>query len=422
MQQTQHIDNLAPTKVSWFTNKCRDITFSALGRLEDACVEVVEQGSTQRLGNVNSELVGRMVISDASIYQDIIKGGSLGAAQGFLDKKWDSPDLTVLIRVFARSQKILDELEDKGSFFSKLANKLLSFQNRNTQAGSKKNILAHYDLGNDLYTRFLDDSMMYSSAYYSQPDMTLAQAQTQKLALICDKLDLQADDHLVEIGTGWGGLAIYAATHYGCRVTTTTISDAQYDYACAQVNALGLTDKVTLLKKDYRLLDGQYDKLVSIEMIEAVGHEFMAEFFKRCSDLLKPHGKMLLQAITISDQRYDKYRKSVDFINKYIFPGGCLPSVAVISEHVASQSDMMIDNIQDIGLHYAKTLFDWRKNFEANWHQIKTFGYDEQFARLWHYYLCYCEGAFIERVISTHQVVARKPLYKDQRDVSLLNY
>jgi len=422
MQQTQLVNNIEITKLSWFVSKCRQGIFDALNRLDDACVEIIEQGNVQRLGNQDSELLGTMHIHDMSVYSDIAKGGGLGAAQAYIDKKWDSSDLTKLIRVFARSQKILDELEKQASWTNKLQSKLLSLKNRNTQEGSKKNILAHYDLGNELYTRFLDDKMMYSSAIYQKPEMTLSEAQTAKLALICEKLSLKPTDTLIEIGTGWGGLAIYAATHYGCHVTTTTISDEQYAYAQQQVESLGLSDKITLLNKDYRLIEGQYDKLVSIEMIEAVGHEFMAEFFDKCSSLLKADGKMLIQAITIADQRYDEYRKSIDFINKYIFPGGCLPSMAVISQHIATSTDMMIDNVQDIGLHYAKTLHDWRVNFDAQWDDIKEHGYDEQFQRLWHYYLSYCEGAFIERVISTHHVVARKPRYQDAVDEAILNY
>lgn len=422
MQQTQLISGEASRQTSWFVSKCRQGIFDVLQRLEDACVVVVEQGNRIVLGNEQSQLIGEMHINDMNVYSDLVKEGGLGAAQTYLDNKWSSPNLTQLIRVFARSQNIMDELEQSSSLLSKLQKKIISLKNRNTQDGSKRNILAHYDLGNDLYTRFLDEKMMYSSAFYPSPTSTLSQAQTAKLKLICDKLNLQKTDHLVEIGTGWGGLAIYAATHYGCQVTTTTISDAQFDYAKQQVELKGLTEQITLLKKDYRLLEGQFDKLVSIEMIEAVGHEFMGTFFEKCASLLKPDGKMLLQAITISDQRYHTYRKSVDFINKYIFPGGCLPSMAVISNHIAHSTDMMIDNVQDIGLHYARTLADWRINFDNNWSQIESFGFDEQFKRLWHYYLSYCEGAFIERVISTHHVVARKPRYKDQHDAFILSY
>lgn len=422
MQQTQIVANEPLTKLNWINGKYRQGIFELLGKLTDARLTIVESGERIKLGNSSSELSAELHIHDLSVYGDFVSGGSLAAAQAYIDNKWDTPDLTKLIRVFARSQQLVDELESKSSWWEKCQKKLVSLGNRNTQAGSKRNILAHYDLGNDLYSRFLDEKMMYSCAYYSDEKASLSQAQSAKLALICDKLDLKESDHLVEIGTGWGGLAIFAALNYGCKVTTTTISDAQYNYAKEQIELRGLSEQITLLKLDYRELEGSYDKLVSIEMIEAVGHEFMAQFFSTCSSLLKPEGKMLVQAITIADQRYDAYRKSVDFINKYIFPGGCLPSMAVMSQHIANSTDMMIDNVEDIGLHYARTLFDWRKKFDENWQEISRFGYDDTFKRLWHYYLCYCEGAFIERVISTHHIVARKPQYKDSHDAVILDY
>lgn len=422
MQQTQIVASEPQTKLNWINGKYRQGIFELLGKLTDAQLTIVESGERIKLGNLSSELSAELHINDLSVYSDFVSGGSLAAAQAYIDNKWDTPDLTKLIRVFARSQQLVDELESKSSLWEKCQKKLVSLGNRNTQAGSKRNILAHYDLGNDLYSRFLDEKMMYSCAYYSDEKTSLSQAQSTKLALICDKLDLKESDHLVEIGTGWGGLAIFAALNYGCKVTTTTISDAQYNYTKEQIEIRGLSEQITLLKRDYRELEGNYDKLVSIEMIEAVGHEFMAQFFSTCSSLLKPEGKMLVQAITIADQRYDAYRKSVDFINKYIFPGGCLPSMAVMSQHIANSTDMMIDNVEDIGLHYARTLFDWRKKFDENWQEISSFGYDGTFKRLWHYYLCYCEGAFIERVISTHHIVARKPQHKDSHDAVILDY
>ena len=409
-------------KSTWFNQKCRSIVLSILNKMPDACVELHEGSQSQICGNPEASLKAHMHIHDVSIYTDIIQGGSIAAAEGYLFQKWTTNNLTQLVRVFARSQNTLDEVESKNSWLNALRNKLLSAKNTNTVDGSKKNILAHYDLGNDLYTRFLDKEMMYSCAIYSEKSTTLEQAQQLKLKTICERLSLKESDSLIEIGTGWGGLAIYAATHYGCKVTTTTISDAQYDYTKKRVKQLGLTDRITLLKKDYRLLDGQFDKLVSIEMIEAVGHQFMGEFFAKCNSLLNPQGKMLIQAITIADQRYDTYRKDVDFIQKYIFPGGCLPSIAVMSQHIANSTNMMIDSVNDIGLHYARTLNDWRENFDENWLAIEKFGFDDQFKRLWHYYLAYCEGAFIERVISTHHIVARKPSYKDNHDEQILTY
>lgn len=420
MEQTNCME--LTKKLTWFEEKCRSIVLNTLSTMKDACIEIHEHSHSCTYGDKQASLKAHMHIHNASIYVDIIKGGSIAAAEGYISEKWTTPNLTNLIRIFARNQKALDDVENKSSWLNTFKNKLLNLKNSNTVTGSKKNILAHYDLGNDLYTRFLDPKMMYSCAIYKDKNSTLDQAQELKLKTICDKLNLTADDHLVEIGTGWGGLAIYAATHYGCSVTTTTISDAQHEYAQNRVNKLGLNNKITLLKKDYRLLTGQYDKLVSIEMIEAVGHNFMSDFFNKCSSLLKPDGKMLIQAITIADQRYDSYRKDTDFIQKYIFPGGCLPSIAVISEHVATSTDMMIDNINDIGLHYARTLNDWRINFDNNWADISQFSFDDQFKRLWHYYFAYCEGAFIERVISTHHIVARKPEYKDEVDETILTY
>ncbi len=396
------------TGLSWFNLKCRKLVFSTLNTMQAAGL-VIEEGSERIcLGNQNSDLVASIRILDATCYMDFVTGGSIGASEAFIEHKWTSNDLTKVIQVFARCQQELDQLEGKSSLLNKIQNKILSWKNSNTQAGSKRNILAHYDLGNDLYTRFLDDKMMYSAAIYPTANTSLSEAQNAKLKTICDKLELTEQDHLIEIGTGWGGLAIFAAQNYGCKVTTTTISDAQFAYAQNKVAELGLSKQITLLKQDYRLLEGKFDKLVSIEMIEAVGHEFLPTFFKKCNDLLKPNGRMLLQAITIADQRYDHYRKNVDFIQKYIFPGGCLPSVSVIAQQFAKSTNMVIDNVQDIGLDYAKTLADWRDNFEANWQEIERFGYDNKFKRLWLYYLAYCEGAFLERVISTHHILARK--------------
>ena len=258
--------------------------------------------------------------------------------------------------------------------------------------------------------------MMYSSAIYPSPQATLAEAQENKLRSICDKLQLTPNDHMVEIGTGWGGLAIYAAKNYGCKVTTTTISDEQYAYAQEWVAKEGLEDKITLLKKDYRLLEGKFDKLVSIEMIEAVGKAYLANFFEKCSSLLKPNGLMLLQAITIDDRRYDSYSNSVDFIQKHIFPGGFLPSQFAINQFLKKNTDMNIRDLHDIGLDYAKTLNHWHVAFDNNKEALEKDGYDERFARMWQYYLNYCEGGFLERAISTVQLVVSKPHYRAELD------
>lgn len=403
-------------------SKYRTLIIKLLAQLNDACIELIEGDNHSVLGDRNASLCGQIVIHDASFFKDVIQGGSIGAAEAFLDGKWTSPNLTVLIQVMARNQSKLDAIESKMAWLSKIKNLFLRRKNINTEQGSKRNILAHYDIGNDLYERFLDSSMLYSCAVYSDAATSLSDAQQNKMRTICEKLELKSTDNVVEIGTGWGGLAVYMVRNYGCHVTTTTISDAQYEFAKSRIEQAGLSDKITLLKKDYRLLEGQYDKLVSIEMIEAVGHEYLSTFFKTCSGLLKADGKMLIQAITIADARYEKYRKSVDFIQKYIFPGGCLPSVAVMSTHLSEQTDMVISDIDDIGLHYARTLHDWRQAFEKRWSELIKLGYSEEFKRLWLFYFCYCEGAFKERVISTHHIVARKPRFMGQADETILDY
>lgn len=395
---------------SWFDKRCRSIVHSVFEKLHYGTLEVVEGSNHYYFPNNGDKdnINGKILIHDVSIYQDFVKGGSIGVAEAFIAGKWSSPNLTNVIRIFAKAQQQTDKLESKKSWVNRIKNTLSHWQNRNTQSGSKRNILAHYDLGNELYTRFLDPEMMYSSAIYPTENSSLDEAQNYKLKTICERLSLKQTDHLLEIGTGWGGLAIYAAKHYGCNVTTTTISDAQYQYAEARIQKLGLSNKVTLLKEDYRDLTGSYDKVVSIEMIEAVGYEFLPSFFKQCNDRLMPGGKVLIQAITIADQRFDYYKNNVDFIQKYIFPGGFLPSVNILSQHITEHSDLVVERLDDIGLDYAKTLNDWRMNFLNSWSELTQFGYDDNFKRLWLYYFAYCEGAFLERSTSAVHLVARK--------------
>jgi cyclopropane-fatty-acyl-phospholipid synthase len=286
---------------------------------------------------------------------------------------------------------------------------LVNIFNRNTRRGSRKNIAAHYDVGNDFYQLWLDPSMMYSCAYFEHDDAPLEHAATEKLDRICKKLDLNHGDSVVEIGTGWGGFAIHAAKHYGCHVTTTTISQQQHDFARQAIVDAKLEDRITLLFEDYRDLDGTFDKLVSIEMIEAVGHEYHDTFFNKCCDLLKPNGQMLLQAITIADQRYEEYKTSVDFIKKYIFPGGCLTSVTDMTRTMTEHTDMRVIHLEDIGPHYATTLKHWHERFSARLDEIRQLGYSDEFLRMWRFYLQYCESAFIERAIGNVQMLIMRP-------------
>ncbi|AWB65411.1 SAM-dependent methyltransferase [Saccharobesus litoralis] len=407
--QANQVVSLKSQYQNWIQQRCRQMVFNILGSLDFAHLKIIELGKEFNFGQQDSELKAVIEINDPNVYAIFVKKGSIGAAEAYIDQQWSSPNLTQVIRVFARGQSQLDALEKKMAWLTQFKNALFHKRKRNSQQGSKKNILAHYDLGNDLYTRFLDQEMMYSAAIYPQHDANLEQAQLHKLDTICQRLELKAGEHLIEIGTGWGGMAIYAAKHYGVHVTTTTISDAQYEYAKARIEKLGLTKQITLLKKDYRELNGQFDKLVSIEMIEAVGYQYLPTFFKQCNALLKPQGKMLIQAITIADQRFDHYLANVDFIQRYIFPGGFLPSVTVMTQQLTQHTNMVSESLHDIGLDYAKTLQHWFQRFNANWLELKQFGYGEDFKRLWNYYLCYCEGAFLERAISTVHWVARKP-------------
>ncbi|EKO3424150.1 class I SAM-dependent methyltransferase [Vibrio fluvialis] len=347
-------------------------------------------------------------VTHPGFYGRVLKGGSIAAAEAYMDGWWDSPNLTAVTELMARNLSALDQLEAQSSFVTRAMNKVGHWLKRNSIVRAKQNIEAHYDLGNDLYQTFLDERMLYSSALYLSTSDSLEQAQIQKMDRLCQQLQLTANDHVIEIGTGWGAMAIYMAQHYGCKVTTTTISEEQFAYAEAEITRLGLEAQITLLKQDYRLLEGQFDKLVSIEMIEAVGKAYLASYVEKCQSLLKPGGLMAIQAITIADQRYDYYSNNVDFIQKYIFPGGFLPSITVLTQMATRHTDFIVRDVFDIGMDYAKTLADWRLRFEAALNTVQALGYDERFVRMWRFYLCYCEGGFNARTISTiHMTLQR---------------
>ncbi|MCM2679998.1 SAM-dependent methyltransferase [Echinimonas agarilytica] len=384
---------------------------NSLQNLSVGQLTLVDGDRKQIFGEGNEGVSAHVTVHDPSFYKAVIKDGSIGAAESYMQGHWETPDLTAVMRLMASNLATLDRLDASTSWLNRLSRKLFHKLNGNSVTGSKKNIVAHYDLSNAFYELFLDSTMMYSAGVYADQGSTLQDASEHKLKRLCDFLDLSADDHLLEIGTGWGGLACYAAKHYGCKVTTTTISDEQYKFAQTRFEQEGVADQVVLLNQDYRALTGVYDKLISIEMIEAVGFEHLDQFFKKCSSLLKPGGKMSLQSITIADQREKAYRNSVDFIQRYIFPGGYLPSVAVLSEHIAKYSDLSIRTLNDIGLDYAKTLEDWRHNFEEQLDKVRALGFDEQFIRMWRFYLCYCEGGFREKTISTVQMQLEKAPY-----------
>ena len=347
-----------------------------------------------------SDLKAVIHVHDKKLIELLFRNGVLGATEGFISGYWTSENLVEVVQILARNRDVLDRMNQ--NVFSKASQLFLKAwysSRKNSIEGSRKNIADHYDLSNDFFKLFLDPSMMYSSAVFKDPEMTLEQASDYKKELICQKLQLKPLDHLVEIGSGWGGFAIYAAQHYGCKVTTITISQAQYDEAVKRVEEAGLSHRVEIQLKDYRLLDGKYDKLVSIEMIEAVGEQYLSTYFKQCRQLLKPNGLALIQAITIEDARYEKALKTIDYIKRYIFPGSFIPCISVMTQ-AASEQKLRLKHLEDIGQSYAQTLHLWRKNFLAAREQVLALGFDENFIRMWDFYLCYCEGGFKEGVIS----------------------
>ncbi|WP_395502820.1 class I SAM-dependent methyltransferase [Ectopseudomonas mendocina] len=371
---------------------------------------LIQEGSdTLHFGTPQSELRAEIRVSDPAVWGLVAGNGSIGAGEAYIHGYWSTPDLTAVIRIFVANLDVLDAMEGGLARLGRPLIQGLHWLNRNTRQGSRRNIAAHYDLGNDLFEQFLDSTMMYSAAMFRNEDDSLEQAQLNKLERICQKLALQPSDHLLEIGTGWGSMALYAASHYGCRVTTTTLSREQHAYTERRIHEMGLQDRVTLLLEDYRDLKGQYDKLVSIEMIEAVGHRYLPTYFEQCARLLKPDGLMLLQAITIRDQRYEQACSSVDFIQRYIFPGGALPSVQKMLDVVTRHTDFNLHHMEDFGLHYARTLRLWHENLRQARQRLEQLGYDDYFYRLWEFYLCYCEGGFLERTIGTAQLLLAKP-------------
>ena len=376
---------------------------------------VLRDGEQVEIFGTDEAFSAQVTVLDPRFYPRLLFGGSIGAGEAYIDDFWKVDNLTVLVQIMARNMPLLDRLEKKFFWVYQPFRILMHRLNHNSKSGSRRNILSHYDLGNEMYRSFLDPTMMYSAAIYPSKKSSLEEASVNKLETICRKLDIQPSDKVVEIGSGWCGFAIYAATNYGCHVTTTTISDAQYQEGKKRIEQAGLSDNITLLKMDYRELTGSYDKLVSIEMIEAVGHRYHPQFFSKCNDLLKADGTMLLQAITMRDQDYDQYIKNVDFIQRHIFPGGCLPSNNRMFELISRETDLVVRQLEDFGFDYARTLKDWRHRFNRSFPELKKSGYDERFRRLWNFYLAYCEGGFLERVISVVHLVATRP---DNRNIS----
>ncbi len=387
-------------------NPARRLLLLLLARMPAGQLTILEPGRRTVLGSGEPRATVR--VNSARVWRSLLHG-SRGLADAYANALWETDDLSSVIRVAARNAPVFDRWRRRLAWLRVPAQALRGVRGANSRGRSRRDIAAHYDLGNDLFELMLDDTMMYSCAYFPEEDASLADASRAKLELVCEKLDLGAQDHVLEIGTGWGGFAVYAASTRGCRVTTTTISREQYEHARRRVEEAGLGELVTVLCQDYRDLRGPYDKLVSIEMIEAVGWRNLPTFFRRCSELLHPAGTMLLQSIVIDDRAYEVEKASRSFIRSYIFPGGTLPSLEVMARCLADGTDLRLADLEELTPHYVQTLRHWRGNFEAATEELERLGYDEPFRRLWRLYLAYCEGGFAERRIGLVQMLLAKP-------------
>jgi cyclopropane-fatty-acyl-phospholipid synthase len=390
----------------------RKLLFRILRKLKWGQITIHEGSQRCTFGRSSSAhpLEAVITVHHPRFYRKAVLGGSIGAAEAYMHGLWVADDLTAALRIMVLNRTSFERLDKGWSKVSTPFHKFWHFLRKNTRSGSRENIVAHYDLGNDFYRLFLDETLTYSCGIFESNDKSMRNASLAKYDRICRKLELGPHDDVIEIGSGWGGFAIFAAQNYGCHITTTTISDQQFELAQERITDSGVADRIELVMKDYRDLKGKYSKLVSIEMIEAVGHHYLDAYFKSCSQLLEPDGMMLLQAITITDQVYERHKYAVDFIKRYIFPGSCIPSIAAITASVARSTDLRLFHLEDITPHYAKTLAGWRKQFFRNIDDVKGLGYPEAFIRMWDFYLSYCEAGFAERYIGDVQMLFTKPL------------
>lgn len=403
--ESQNNNQPSRTGHSWM----RSLVFKGFRGLTKGRLRVSEDNQVWDFGSPADPLQADLRIHHPACYGDIVFGGSVGAAEAYMRGDWSSGNLTSLMQLMAANMPVVGKLESGLAALAQPLRLGIHYLRRNTRQGSRKNIAAHYDLSNAFFKGMLDRRMMYSCAFFPNSTTTLDDASTLKLDRICQKLKLQPSDHLLEIGTGWGGMALFGAKHYGCKVTTTTISKEQHAYAKRAIKEAGLSQQITLLMSDYRDLEGHYDKLVSIEMIEAVGHQFLTSYFQTCSRLLKPEGTMLIQAITIPDVRYASALREVDFIKKFIFPGSFIPSIGAMVKASSTSTDLQLNHLEDQTPHYAMTLAKWRENFQKNLHDLPEHLNNTTFKRMWDFYLAYCEGGFRERVIGSAQLMFSKP-------------
>jgi cyclopropane-fatty-acyl-phospholipid synthase len=401
----------AHKKAVWSDRLARYLIYRRLENIHDGRLVVIEDGEHLTFGNSSGakDLSAVVEVHHPRLFRDMALGGTVGAGKAYIEGLWSCDNLPALFRMFLLNEDVFVNMDRGWSRAMQPVLRFYHFLRRNTIWGSRKNIEAHYDLGNDFFELFLDETLTYSSGVYEREDMTLREASEAKYDRICRKLELGPEDHVIEIGTGWGGFALHAVRNTGCRVTTTTISQEQFELAARRIREAGLEDRITILLKDYRDLEGRFDKLVSIEMIEAVGHQFYDIYFETCSRLLKPEGMALIQAITITDQVYEQHKDSVDFIKRYIFPGSTIPSITALVSSMTRSSDLRLFHLEDITSSYVKTLQEWRTRFLEQIDQVRTLGYSEAFIRAWDFYLTYCEAGFQERYIGDAQLLLVKP-------------
>lgn len=403
---TTHVDaDVAPASGLSF----RNLVLPRLSGIAEGRLTLREGGASSVHGvPARDGLSAEVVVRSPAFWRRVATGGTLGAAESYAAGEWDTPDLTSVVRLMARNVSAMDGLEGGLALLRRPVDAVRHALRRNTRSGSRRNITEHYDLGDDFFELMLDPTMTYSCGIFERPDATLEEASVAKIDRLCRMLRLGPDDHLLEIGTGWGALAVHAASRYGCRVTTTTISRNQLARARQRVADAGLSDRVTVLHSDYRDLSGRFDKIVSVEMLEAVGADYYGTFFAKCASLLEDDGLLALQVITIADARYEQHVRGVDFIKRYVFPGSNIPSITALLQAATRHSDLTLRQLDDIGPHYATTLAAWRENLARNADAVARLT-DERFRRIWHFYLCYCEAGFAERYLGDAQMLLSRP-------------
>ncbi|MDG2307797.1 MAG: cyclopropane-fatty-acyl-phospholipid synthase [Candidatus Binatia bacterium] len=416
-QRTETLSRHPSTVLGIPSKWARSLVLRQLRELQQGCLTIEDSQGTHEFRGAGLAPNASVRVYDDAFYRALGLHGSLGAAESYMRGEWHSPDLTALIRLMLVNRDAWKDIEPAGTGLRAPLNRFLHFLRRNTLVGARRNIVAHYDLGTEFFELFLDPTLSYSCGIFEQPEATLEEASVSKIDRACRKLGLRPDHQLLEIGTGWGALAVHAAREYGCRVVTTTLSHEQHERACRRVQEQGLADRVQVLCRDYRSLEGTFDRVVSIEMLEAVGAEYYDAFFEQVDSLLTPDGMALLQVITIQDQAFDRAKETVDFIKRYIFPGSCIPSVSALLQSATRASSMKLVHLEDLTPHYAETLRRWRSSFLDNLDDVRQLGFSEEFIRMWEFYLCYCEGGFEERYIGDVQLMMARP---ENRSIPIL--